>query len=224
MSPRVRRRALLGTLGTLAVAGCPSKSFEATFDAPRAALIDDKLALELHDLPGGREVEVTARTTIPWNDSSTTWSASATFLSTSEGTVSMHETPPVEGAYSGVDPMGLFWAMTPENADDAFFPPTRHEVTLTARVDGETVAQTSIDRRVAVAGVTEQSLQGDLVGTMYTPPGDRLAPGIVLLHGSAGRPLTSTARLLSSHGFVTLALQYFGSPDGLPDVLSAVPI
>jgi nucleolar protein 56 len=224
MGPPLRRRALLGTLGTLAVAGCRSTPSEATFVAPRAALIDDELALELHDLPGNREVTVTARTTSSWNDDSTTWSASASFVSSSEGIVSLHGDPPVEGDYSGVDPMGLFWTMTPENSDDAFFPPTRHEVTLTARVDGGTVAETAIDRRLTVAGMTEQSLEEDLVGTVHTPPGGGPAPGVVLLHGSEGRELTSTAQLLSSHGFVTLSLQYFGEPDGLPDILSAVPV
>ncbi len=224
MALRLQRRALLGTLGTLAVAGCRSRSSEATFVAPRAVLIDDELALELHDLPGSREVTVTARTTVSFNDESTTWSASASFVSSSEGTVSVHEDPPVAGDYGGVDPMGLFWAMTPENAENAFFPPTRHEVTLTAAVDGEVLAETTIDRRLAVAGVGEQSLEGDLVGTIHTPPGEGSAPGVVLLHGSGGREMTSTARLLSSHGFVALSLKYFGVPDALPDLLSAVPV
>ncbi|PSQ56023.1 MAG: hypothetical protein BRD23_09865 [Halobacteriales archaeon SW_9_67_25] len=224
MALRVQRRALLGTLGTLAVAGCRSRSSEATFVAPRAALIDDELALELHDLPGSREVEVTARTTVSFNDESTTWSASGSFVSSQEGVVSIHEDPPVKGDYSGVDPMGLFWAMTPESAENAFFPPTRHEVTLTAAVGGETVAETTIDRRLGVAGVGEQPLEEDLVGTLWTPPGEGSAPGVVLLHGSGGGELTSTARLLSSHGFVVVSLQYFGELDGLPDVLSAVPV
>ncbi|PSQ29532.1 hypothetical protein BRD09_06065 [Halobacteriales archaeon SW_10_68_16] len=225
MVPRVRRRPLLAALGTVAVAGCnTTTSSDARFVAPRAALIDDELALEVQDLPGSREVEITARTTVSFDDESRTWSASATFLSSSEGAVSIHEDPPVEGDYSGVDPMGLFWAMTPEHADEAFFPPTRHEVTLTAAIDGETVARTTIDRRLAVAGVDEQPLEGDLVGTLWTPPGEGSPPGVLLLHGSGGSEMTSTARLLSSHGFVVVSLQYFGEPDVLPDVLSAVPV
>ncbi len=224
MALRLRRRALLGTLGAVAVAGCRSSSSEATFLAPRAALIDEELAIEIHDLPGASQVDVTARTSVSWNEDSTTWSATATYVSTADGTVSLHEDPPVAGDYGGVDPMGLFWAMTPESGDGTFFPTQRHQVTLTARVDGETVAETSIDRRLAVAGVTSQPLDGDLVGTIFTPPGDGPAPGVVLLHGSGGNELTSTARLLSSHGFVTLSLTYFGAPDHLPDVLSAIPV
>lgn len=224
MAPRLRRRAFLSSLGATAVAGCGSGSSEATFVAPRAVLIDEPLALEIHDLPGATEVEVTARTTVSWNDESRTWSASATFLSASDGTVSLHEIPPVEGAYDGVDPMGLFWAMTVESGENHFFPPRRHQVTLSADVGGETVAETTIDRLIAADGVTGRSLDGDLVGTLYTPPGEGPAPGVVLLHGSGGNPPTATARLLSSHGFVTLALRYFGPPDTLPDVLSAVPV
>jgi dienelactone hydrolase len=122
--------------------------------------------------------------------------------------------------------MGLLWSMdTDEPAAEAFFPPGDHDVTLTASVDGERVARTTVRRRVAVDGVESRPLDpADLVGTVHTPPGDAPAPGVLLLHGSGGRALTARAKLLSSHGFVACALRYFGGPAPLPDVLAEVPV
>jgi len=121
--------------------------------------------------------------------------------------------------------MGLFWSMTAA-ADpvEVAFLPRRHEMTLTASIDGEEVAETTVERRLAADGVESRSAGGDLVGTTHTPPGTGSAPGVVLLHDGFGQELRPTARLLAAHGFVALSIQYFGNPDPLPDVLSEVPV
>jgi nucleolar protein 56 len=221
----VRRRPLLATLGTAVLAGCGAASTDAELRAPDATLVDGRFAVELAGAPSLTTVRMTARAE-DGRSYTPTWSASATFRSTEDGTVSPAEQSPRSGSYDGVDPMGLLWSMdTDEPAAEAFFPPGDHDVTLTASVDGETVARTTVGRRLAVDGVESRPLDPvDLVGTIHTPPGDGPAPGVLLLHGAGGREPTAAARLLSARGFVACSLRYFGGDPSLPDVLAEVPV
>jgi len=225
----MRRRDALAALGTLVLAGRPEQSGsspeEGTALAPEAALVDEEIAVGFRGLPGGERVTVTARTAV--GDRGTQeWSASATFRTREDGTVSLADQAPLAGDYEGVDPMGLFQSMTTDQPpDDAFFPARDHEVTLTATVDGVAVAETTVSRRFAAEGVTATPIDAaGIVGTVVTPPGEEPAPGVVLTHGSSPAEPLPTAKLLASRGFAALALQYFGTPEALPVSLSEIPV
>lgn len=219
----MHRRSFLGCLATAAIAGCQSSDVEAEFEVPEAVLVDERFDVVLTGAPADRPVRVTARAD-DGRSMTPPWSASATFQSDGDGTVNLAEQPPVSGSYEGVDPMGLFWSMrTDAPPAEAFFPPRDHEVALTASVDGDAVATATVQRRLAVEGVEATPLD-DLVGTLFTPPGDGPAPAVLLLAGSSGRELTARAQLLASRGFLAGTLRYFGRPDSLPDVLADVPI
>lgn len=234
----MRRRELLEEIGLLSgglslggTLAVPASGDGPEFRAPEAVLVDERIAVGVRGLPSEKRVTVEARTRIEpqsrYENEVRTWSSSATFRSSEEGTLSLADNAPIEGDYDGVDPMGLFWSMTTDRSpSEAFFPHTDHRVTLTASVDDERVAETTVSRRFAAEGVTGRELDDDdLAGTVYTPPGDGPAPGVVLTHGSNPDEPTAAAKLLASRGFATLTLQYFGTDDGsVPRYLSEVPL
>lgn len=92
-----------------------------------------------------------------------------------------------------------------------------YDVTVEARVDDASVATTTGTRVYSAGRVTEQRLPVDgLVGWLYEPPGSEPKPGILCLHGSVANPQRRPALQLAAHGYVTVALQYFGPQDVLP--------
>jgi nucleolar protein 56 len=130
--------------------------------------------------------------------------------------------------------MGLFWAQRPAGVPDGeplpprtlFVPDeTAYDVTVTTEVGGEPVAESTTTRRLFDPRIERRTVDHEaLVGSFFAPPGDDPAPGVLHLHGAGGIPHRATARLLASRGFATLALQYFGEPDPLPDTLVEVPL
>lgn len=157
-----------------------------------------------------------------------TWSSTATFGTDDDGTVSLADQAPVDGTYQGERPMGFVWSMRRESVPEpSFFVPDPPEVTLTlsARIDGTTRAETSVVRRFVAPAVTHHRLGDDrLVGHYYEPATDTPRPGVVALHGAGGQPLQNYGRLLASHGIPTLAVKWFGEEEPLPDQLSRVPV
>src|SRR5439155_22974365 len=85
-----------------------SPRIEAT---PRRALVDEPIAIRLLGLEPDRSVAVRARTQ---DDQGGVWSAQATFRTDAGGTVDLRAQAPLSGSYDGVEPMGLFWSMTPQ--------------------------------------------------------------------------------------------------------------
>lgn len=78
----------------------------------------------------------------------------------------------------------------------------------------------------ALPDVETEPLGGDVVGTLHLPPEPPAepVPGVLLLHGSGGRPMDRRARCLADRGFAAASVQYFGEPDPLPDDLAEVPV
>lgn len=156
------------------------------------------------------------------------WSSTATFRTDDDGTVSLADQAPVDGTYQGERSMGFVWSMQRESVPEpSFFVPDPPEVTLTlsARVDGVTQAETSVVRRFVAPDVTHRRLGDErLVGHYYEPATDTRRPGVVALHGAGGQPLRNYGRLLASHGIPTLAVKWFGEEEPLPDQLSRVPV
>lgn len=103
---------------------------------------------------------------------------------------------------------------------------TSVDLTLTAYVDftRSPVVTQSTTRVYISPGVTRRSIAADdLVGWLYLPPTSGPHPAVITLHGSAAYVPHVFSRMLASHGYATLALQYFGA-DGLPDSLSGIPL
>ncbi|WP_421998665.1 alpha/beta hydrolase family protein [Reyranella sp.] len=63
----------------------------------------------------------------------------------------------------------------------------------------------------------EEQLEGDLQGTLIVPS-SRTGLGVVVLHGSGGRPDVERAHLFARHGAVALAPRWFGGEGQVPGI------
>ncbi len=184
------------------------------------------MRIRLHGLPSGIQVTLRAEATDPRGRS---WCSAAVFAVDDDGVLDLHRHAPLSGSYREVDPMGLIWSMLPVGDPEpghapGFLAPT--PLRLTAEVDGKRIAWTEIQRlRVPddQRAVREEVREQELVGTLYRPAGDEHVPGVILLGGAEGGMHEDDAALLAAHGYVTLALAYYGMP-GLPPTLRNVPL
>ena len=68
----------------------------------------------------------------------------------------------------------------------------------------------------------EKTLTGALQGTLLTPE-DRTGLGVVVLHGSSGRPDVTRTRLFAAKGAVALAMRWFGG-EGQSPTIHQIPL
>lgn len=191
---------------------------------PDPADVTDSLSIELSGLAPGQRVTIDA----DFADLGAEWASEATFDADADGRVDLTEQAPVAGDYDGVRPMGLV-QFAERTSDDAVSADTGAETTdlrLTARVDDDPVASTTVTRRIA-PGVerTELDPETDGVGGVrYTPASEGPHPGVLALHGSGGDPLGRKGRALAAEGYVVLALEYVGGPSPVPETFAEVPV
>jgi fermentation-respiration switch protein FrsA (DUF1100 family) len=193
---------------------------------PPSALMDETVNIYLTGLPARGAVLLKARA--HWHGQE--WEGHASFVSDQAGNVDVSAQAPVSGTYAGSDPMGLFWSMKPDAPQARPTPhsqPSVWEPRLTRfelEIDGQRVAAAECRRWLARPGVKMREVSASgLRGHLYEPPEPGRHPAIVVLGGSEGGQDDNEAALLSSHGYTTLALAYFGA-EGLPDHLADVPL
>ena len=201
----------------------PAETESLAIGAPETSANDEPVTVRITGASPGEPVELAA--TLEDGDG-VEWSSQATFTADENGVVDATEHAPESGGYDGVARMGWLWSMTTDA--DAPFPRfedlTRVNVDLRASTEADSTERT-ITRVLFDDGVISRDVDHDgLVGALYVPAGDGPHPGIVHLHGSGGRRSDSTAELLASRGFATLAIEYFGDPDPIPGELERVPL
>lgn len=220
---------VLASVGLLPAAGCGGTEDRPSIAVPSAALTDESVRIEIDGLESVSSVVVRASSSGDTRE----WVARASF-DVDEETLSVPDRAPTGGTYEGADPMGLFWSKHPTGTAPERSPPaevqfspdeTGYEVALAVEVDGETVAETTTERRLFDPAIERRTVDHDaVVGEFFAPPGDGPVPAVVHLHGVGGRPHLATGRLLASRGIATLTLQYFGDPEPIPDSLVEVPV
>ncbi|MFC6951309.1 acyl-CoA thioesterase/bile acid-CoA:amino acid N-acyltransferase family protein [Halorubellus litoreus] len=199
---------------------------DASFDVtPRRPAFTERVELRLSGVDPGARVELSAR--MP--DRSGVLESSATFEADGDGVVDLAEHAPVDDAYDGADAMGLFRTLSMTTERDLAAPDeavTSLVVDVTARVDGEPVAETTVERVLAPEGVTASVVDDrGVVGRFLEPAGDGPHPGVLVLAGGGGDPPWKVGPLLASEGYAVLALSYFGPEvDGRPDALDGIRI
>ncbi|MEM9881009.1 MAG: acyl-CoA thioesterase/bile acid-CoA:amino acid N-acyltransferase family protein, partial [Pseudomonadota bacterium] len=181
------------------------------------------------------------------DESGAMWGSEAIYQAPPSGTFTLDDTPPVEGAYHGVDPMGLFWSMRPvvddHILDKAAFKrlmvaadapnlklgrpnleslkPVR--MTLQCFVDDRLAARASFTQRLVAEDVTVTSLLDEgIPAKVYWPAGTPRG-AVISITGSNGGYEGVHAPLLASHGFVAMSLALFGVP-GAPAQMHDLPI
>lgn len=195
---------------------------------PDKALVDQVVSISVTGLASNQRATVKATMT---DNHGTVWQSSAEFVAGQKGSVELSKQAPVQGSYSGVDPMGLFWAMK-----ESPRPQENHPATITflapvvvkfdLEVSGKPVSSASLTRLYVGPGVTASEVRDNgLVAKLYEPDKGGPHPGVIVLGGSEGgiRSAEALAALLSSHGYAALAVAYFGM-EGLPNRLVAIPI
>jgi dienelactone hydrolase len=193
---------------------------------PVRAAMDAQLTLRILDAPRSAQVTVTACST---DAAGQEWQSAATFTADDDGTVDLRRDPPLPGSsYSGADPMGLIWSMRPAGppnpqaaARDRLAP---QRLVLTAQAGGATLASAEVSRLFVPDGLTRTEVREQgLVGVLYRPAGSRPLPAVLMLGGAEGGLHEDNAALLAAHGYLVLALAYYGMP-GLPQTLTSIPV
>jgi len=192
---------------------------------PQTSLIDEEVHITLTGLVPGQVVTIRAETQDGYLK---TWAAHATFIADEQGHIDVSSHKPSQGTYDRVDPMGLFWSMSPvETKRPIFFSKTKATpltVKLTAFIQNELAATCQLERKFTAPGVTMIPIQEqELIGTVFLPSDSMPHPAIIILNGSDGGMHENAAALLASRGYVALALAYFGLED-LPGELVNIPL
>ncbi|XP_078419284.1 acyl-coenzyme A thioesterase 1-like [Cetorhinus maximus] len=142
-----------------------------------------------------------------------------------QGELDLDHSPSLGGHYTGTQPMGLFWSLSPRTP---FTRLVKRDVATSLAVhvevfDGhwsldhlpvQPLAASVNQRWFMKEGVSRIPVrEGRVRGTLFIPPGDGPFPGVIDLYGSVGGIVEHRASLLANHGFLTLALGYFGTDD-----------
>lgn len=193
---------------------------------PSVTLIDEPVHLHVEECVPGEQVRLVARMT---DDGGHAWAAHAIFRPAADGTIDPAREAPESGTYSGVDPMGLFWSMRPEQRlprGSLFTKATLTAATVIVSIETHniTIASTFVERRFIAPGVLRTMIrERGIIGTLFRPDDDGPHPAVIVLSGEDGGLYEHGAALLASHGFVALSLAYFGL-EGLPDRCVRVPL
>jgi len=172
---------------------------------PQEAPLDSPVEILVIGLPPDSRATITLTT----GDRS----ATAVFAADERGVVDLTRHAPLEGDYSGVDSMGLFWSLRRVDGKPG---PTLLEV------DG--VGKVELHRLTVPEGVRRTVVDEDgLSGVLFEPDDEDTYPGVLVLGGSEGGLHELDAALLAGHGFTALALSYFGAP-GVPEHLVDIPL
>ncbi|XP_025151021.2 acyl-coenzyme A thioesterase 6 isoform X1 [Bubalus kerabau] len=154
--------------------------------------------------------------------------AHARYCADAAGLLDLERAPALGGSFAGLEPMGLFWALEPEEPLTRLVKrdvQTPFVVELEVLDGHEPEAQRLLGRAVherdfLAPGVRREPVRaGRVRATLFLPPGSKPFPGILDLFGSSGGLCEYRASLLAGHGFAVLALAYFRFED-LPEHLN----
>jgi dienelactone hydrolase len=195
--------------------------------APMAGMVDQPVEIRVAGLRPGDRAEIHARLR---DDRKRLWESHAVFVADGDGCVNLAGQEPVTGTYSGVDVMGLFWSMALDPARSG--PPSSFVkkelpaavVDLEVKAERGKTASARLERNFVAPGTEVRDVrEEELVGRLFVPPGADKRPAVIVLGGSGGGLDWEKAGMISSHGYVTLALAYFGIPP-LPRILRQIPL
>jgi dienelactone hydrolase len=191
---------------------------------PELALMDAPVQIRLLHFAPHQRVVLAAQMT---DDGGWRWTSRAVFQADATGTVDLASQAPLEGSYAGIDPMGMFWSMTPDSRKrgmDYFNQLHPYRTTFTAEVGDGGIATAQLERTFGDSNLITQSVREQgLVGTLFHPAGASGSPGILVLGGSEGGIPEALAALLASHGYAAFALAYHGV-ESLPKTFVEIPL
>ncbi|XP_004455168.1 peroxisomal succinyl-coenzyme A thioesterase isoform X2 [Dasypus novemcinctus] len=143
--------------------------------------------------------------------------AHARYCAEGAGELDLTRAPALGGSFSGLEPMGLFWALEPEKP---FLRLVKRDVQTPFAVELEVLdghdpepqrllCRTVHERDFLPPGVRREPVRaGRVRATLFVPPGCGPFPGIIDIFGVGGGLWEYRASLLAGHGFATLAVAY----------------
>src|SRR5689334_10414887 len=155
---------LLAALVSTAFAVAPAGNAQFEISG-RDVLIDERVPITVSGLTPHATITITAH-----GGEDEGWTSSAEFVADASGIVDLTKALPVRGSYKEVDAMGLFWSVERGRAskpaaavdqDDELEERTPETWTLTAEVNHQLVARTTIRRRPVAAAVRVRPLRTD---------------------------------------------------------------
>jgi dienelactone hydrolase len=194
---------------------------------PSRLPMDAEITVRVLNAPPGGQVSIEARSV---DAAGQAWQSSAVFIADESGTVDLRRDRPRPGsAYADIDAMGLVWSMREVGVPDpgAADPGARltpQRLVVTAEVEGRGQVTADVWRQPVPDGLTRTEVsESGLVGVLYRPDDDGPLPAVLMLGGAEGGLHEDDAALLAAHGYLVLALAYYGMP-GLPQTLAGIPV
>nr|XP_020512032.1 bile acid-CoA:amino acid N-acyltransferase-like [Labrus bergylta] len=188
---------------------------------PTRALVDETFKVVVENLPPASPVTLHA---LLYSEDKDYWEAYGHYVSDHRGTVSVAEDMSLGGTYTGKEAMGLLWSMRPEPGSRTGLRLRKREVTSPMLVhisvysghitEGfrkqSPLASVPTERWYMAPGVQRIEIKEKGVrGTFFIPPGPGPFPGLLDMWGGGGGLLEYRSALLASHGYASLALEYF---------------
>ncbi|NXU57215.1 ACOT1 thioesterase, partial [Turnix velox] len=192
------------------------------------SLFDEPLALAVQGLAPRQPV--TLRTSLR-DETGQLFQACARYRAEDDGQLDLARCPALPGgSFSGLEPMGLLWALQPQKPywymmkRDVQSPFLLQLEVFDGHGDppGQLLAQAQHERGFMSDGVRRVPVrEGRIRATLFLPPGDGPFPGIIDLYGTGGGLPEYRACLLARYGFAVMALAFYGYED-LPKEMKEV--
>nr|XP_019953003.1 PREDICTED: acyl-coenzyme A thioesterase 1-like [Paralichthys olivaceus]XP_019953004.1 PREDICTED: acyl-coenzyme A thioesterase 1-like [Paralichthys olivaceus]XP_019953005.1 PREDICTED: acyl-coenzyme A thioesterase 1-like [Paralichthys olivaceus] len=189
-------------------------------------LFDKLVQVKVDGLAPFKPVELRSKLV---DDRGMIFKASASYKADETGRVDVSRAPSLGGSYTGVEPMGLFWAMSPDTSHSKLLKknvlsPILVEIAAVSQETGELLISETVERGFMTEGMRRVPVQeGRIRGVLFIPPGKGPFPGIVDLYTLGGGLSEPRASLLANKGFAVLALAYYGYQD-LPKMPSKLDL
>ncbi|XP_072019187.1 bile acid-CoA:amino acid N-acyltransferase-like [Amphiura filiformis] len=195
------------------------------YAAPTTSLMDEEVQIKLSGFDPGSKV--TVRSFLP--EPGLHFEAHGHFMVDGNGEISMEQNPSLGGTYTDVEPMGLFWSMTPSPGQKFGLRFVKKDVTtpmqitlsvhkghldISALQTDAPIAKTQIQKTYMRPGVEIIKVRsGRVRGKVFKPKGPGPFKGVIDMFGTPGGLLEFRAALLASRGFVAYALPYYRYED-----------
>ncbi|XP_032840644.2 acyl-coenzyme A thioesterase 1 [Tyto alba] len=184
------------------------------------SLFDEPLAIAVRGL--GPRQPVTLRTSLR-DETGELFQACARYQAGDDGELDLARCPALPGgSFSGLEPMGLLWALQPQQPfwrlvkKDVQQPYLLQLEVLEGHGDppGRPLAQAQHERVFLQDGVRRVPVrEGRIRATLFLPRGNGPFPGIIDLYGTGGGLPEYRACLLANYGFAVLALAFYRYED-----------
>jgi pimeloyl-ACP methyl ester carboxylesterase len=196
--------------------------------SPLRGLCDERIRIELSDLPPSAGVTMRASLVFPWAKN-VRYESSAVFTADAEGHLDLSTQKPVSGSYEFTDSMGLILSLRRVRGKfkDVFENISVNDnliIDLIAEC-GQDWACARLERLLMSPDIKSRKIDDEFVGELFYTENNSHKT-ILVLGGSSNKDLCTIlppAALLASHGFNVLALAFF-SAKGLNSALAKIPL